>query len=306
VTSNDDAPFPVRLATLRWGRADARPSALLLHGLTSAGGTWWQVASALAAAGWSVTAPDLRGHGGSPRTLSYRLGDYAADVLALTPHGGHADALAAVRDGDAPGPVEGGVADVAAADLFVAVGGRGTTERVAEATPAWDLVVGHSLGGAVATVAAEARPGWTRALLLVDPVLAMPDEQHDAVVADLLGDLDRLDPAECLRANPRWHTEDAVQKVTAARVVSPFVVERTVRDNGGWSLEAVAARIRGRVRVLGADPALGASFSAAEGERLAAAAPESFSYAVVERAGHSIQRDDPQRVVAEALALIDP
>ncbi|WP_382304132.1 alpha/beta hydrolase [Herbiconiux sp. UC225_62] len=259
MTSNTAAPFPVRLATLQWGETDARPTALLLHGLTSAAGTWWRVASALAASGWSVTAPDLRGHGASPRTLTYRLADYTADVVNLEPAGAHRP---------------------------------------------WDLVVGHSLGGAVATVAAEANPDWTRAILLLDPVLRMPDEQHDAVVADLLGDLDRLDADELLRANPRWHTEDAVQKVNAARVVSPFVVERTVRDNGSWHLEPVAARIRRRVRVLGADPRLGASFTAAEGERLTAASPESFSAAIVEGAGHSIQRDDADRVVAEALALI--
>ncbi|SDZ27816.1 alpha/beta fold hydrolase [Herbiconiux ginsengi] len=273
MTSNAATPFPVGLTTLHWGEADAHPRALLLHGLTSAGGTWWQVASALAAGGWSVTAPDLRGHGGSPRTLRYRLADYAADVLALDP------------------PARSTV--------------TASTSTSAAGRP-WDLVVGHSLGGAVATVAAQAHQDWTRALLLLDPVLSMPDDQHDAVIADLLGDLDHLDADDLLRANPRWHTEDAVQKVTAARVVSPFVVERTVRDNVGWNLEPVAARIRSHVRVLGADPQLGASFTAAEGDRLSAASPDSFSFAVVEGAGHSIHRDDPDRVVAEARALIAP
>jgi pimeloyl-ACP methyl ester carboxylesterase len=267
MSSGEFAPYPVRLATSQWGEADARPAVLLLHGLSSAGGTWWRVASALAADGWSVTAPDLRGHGASPRTTRYRLDDYAADVSALAPVGSAA--------GDENRP--------------------------------WDLVVGHSLGGAVATVAADAHPHWARGLLLVDPVLQMPEAEREAVLSDLLGALDLLDPADLLRANPRWHQEDAVQKVIAARSVSPFVVERSVRDNSSWDLETVAARIPVPVRVLGADPRLGASFTAAEGERLvAASAPESFSYVVVDGAGHSIQRDDPDRVVAEARALIAP
>ena len=33
----------------------------------------------------------------------------------------------------------------------------------------WDLVIGHSLGGAASTVAAAAHPAWTRRLILIDP-----------------------------------------------------------------------------------------------------------------------------------------
>jgi pimeloyl-ACP methyl ester carboxylesterase len=258
VTSN--AAYPVQLSTLRWGPPDARPAALLLHGLTSSAGTWWQVAAALAAEGWSVTAADLRGHGASPRTLGYALDDYAGDVLALAPHGN---------------PVRG-----------------------------WDLVIGHSLGGAVATVAAARHHHWARALLLLDPVLDVPEDRHDALVTDLVAELGELDPAALLAANPRWHTEDATQKATAARLVSPYVVERTVRDNERWLLEPVAAGIRSRVRVLAADQEKGASFTTAEGERLSATSPL-FDFAVVDGAAHSIQRDDPERVVTEALALHD-
>ncbi|MGA1838917.1 alpha/beta fold hydrolase [Herbiconiux sp. 11R-BC] len=272
MTSNDadnaepltPVPFPVTLHTLHWGPPpttdahgpDARPIALLLHGLPSAAGTWWQVASGLAAAGWSVTAPDLRGHGASPRTTRYALDDYAADVAALVP----------------------------------AAGRR------------WDVVVGHSLGGAVATVAAGAHPDWTSALLLLDPVFAVPEGAVPGLLAELLADLEALDPAALLREHPRWHSEDAVQKVAAARVASPYLIERTVLDNERWQLEPVAAALRPRVHVLAADPQLGASFTVEEGERLARANPR-FRYSVVAGSGHSVQRDDPRRVVEEAQAL---
>ncbi len=277
------APVPVRLAKLEWGtghRSPERPvdtddptqsathdtpttdapRALLLHGLPSAAGTWWRVASELADRGWVVTAPDLRGHGASPRSTRYRLADYAADVVGLTPATGRP----------------------------------------------WDLVVGHSLGGAIAVVAAAADPGWTRCLLLVDPVLALGEEQAEQILPDLLADLhgDRLDPAALMREHPLWHVEDAVQKVNAARVVSPFVVERTIRDNAGtWQLEALATTLAARVHVLAADPLLGASFTVEEGERMRAAAP-TMSYTVVDGAGHSVHRDDPLRVVDEAVALV--
>lgn len=38
----------------------------------------------------------------------------------------------------------------------------------------WDLVVGHSLGGAAAVVAAQ-RAGFTRRLALLDPVVDVPE-----------------------------------------------------------------------------------------------------------------------------------
>jgi pimeloyl-ACP methyl ester carboxylesterase len=262
-----ESPAPVSLAVLRWGIPDARPSVLLLHGLTSAAGTWWRIASGLADAGYSVTAPDLRGHGASPRTEGYRLAAYAADVAALRPGGPGAG-----------GPEAGGP---------------------------WDLVIGHSLGAAVAVKAAESHPGWSRALLLLDPVLTVTESEHDALLAELLADLRQLDADALRRANPRWDSEDAVQKVNAVRLVSPRVVERTVLDNPDWQLEDAVERVSAgiRVRALAADPVRGASFTADAGERLSAGQPL-FDYAVVPDAGHSVHRDDPARVLAEALALL--
>jgi pimeloyl-ACP methyl ester carboxylesterase len=73
------APLP--LSTMSWGSGPRR--ALLLHGIGSNAAGWWRVGDDLAAAGWSVVAADLRGHGASPSSSRYSLGDHAADVLAL-------------------------------------------------------------------------------------------------------------------------------------------------------------------------------------------------------------------------------
>jgi pimeloyl-ACP methyl ester carboxylesterase len=74
--------FPVRLTVSEWNPGADR-KALLVHGLTSVGASWWRVASRLASAGYHVVAPDLRGHGRSPHTETYHLADMASDLLLL-------------------------------------------------------------------------------------------------------------------------------------------------------------------------------------------------------------------------------
>jgi pimeloyl-ACP methyl ester carboxylesterase len=73
--------YPVELAVRRWGSGSKR--ALLIHGICSSAQTWWEIADCLAADGMTVSAPDLRGHGGSPQASRYRAVDYAADIEAL-------------------------------------------------------------------------------------------------------------------------------------------------------------------------------------------------------------------------------
>lgn len=73
---------PLRLQTHVWNPVGAR-RALLLHGLTSDGGTWWRIASDLADAGYLVIAPDLRSHGRSPSAVDHRVTTLAADVARL-------------------------------------------------------------------------------------------------------------------------------------------------------------------------------------------------------------------------------
>lgn len=77
--------FPVRLQTHVYHPFGDR-RALLLHGLTSDGSCWWRLASELAEAGWTVLAPDLRGHGRSPAAAAYDLASLAADVRLLGTH----------------------------------------------------------------------------------------------------------------------------------------------------------------------------------------------------------------------------
>lgn len=72
-----------------WGDENADP-VLLVHGFMDAGATWDLVAPSIAAAGYRVLAPDMRGFGQSARVPSggyYHFPDYIADVALLAPKG---------------------------------------------------------------------------------------------------------------------------------------------------------------------------------------------------------------------------
>jgi pimeloyl-ACP methyl ester carboxylesterase len=75
----------IELPRLHWGDPSSNRRALMVHGLGSSAHTCWQIAEALAEAGWSVTAVDLRGHGYAPRTSRYRISDFARDLGHVRP-----------------------------------------------------------------------------------------------------------------------------------------------------------------------------------------------------------------------------
>ena len=260
-----DEATSVALPWREWGAADAPRTALLLHGLSSASAVWWRVADLLAARGFRVVAPDLRGHGDAPRTLRYPLGALAADVLRLHPGGAGDD------------------------------------------TP-WDLLIGHSLGGAVAVLALAHDPSWAKAAVLVDPALRNLRTDNPvafaAFVAASIDEVERPDAAVIQAAHPDWHAEDVHLKVRAAQLTSRHTVEGVLGDTARWDVESQFERITVPVTVLGADPTFpDAAVSAALGERLAAAHPN-VSYAVATGSGHSIHRSDPERVAAEVEDLM--
>jgi pimeloyl-ACP methyl ester carboxylesterase len=67
----------MRLNTRTWGDSSAARAAVLIHGVTSSAASWVRVGPALAAAGFYVVAPELRGHGDSPKVD----GQYALDLM---------------------------------------------------------------------------------------------------------------------------------------------------------------------------------------------------------------------------------
>lgn len=155
----------------------------------------------------------------------------------------------------------------------------------------WDAVVGHSLGGALAVVAATARPGWTRGLILQDPGLMMVETGRGEIARRLL---DAYEPpiseeAIALR-NPRWRSVDCRIKAEALRSSSRKTVRGTLEGNRSWNLLAEASVPPAATVVLGSDPAEGGIVAISIGEWLADR--PGVEYRVLAGAGHSPHRED--------------
>ncbi|MBO0684721.1 MAG: alpha/beta fold hydrolase, partial [Candidatus Dormibacteraeota bacterium] len=74
----------MKLFVREWGTGDR--VAILIHGITSDSRSWLRVGPALAERGYHVLAPDLRGHGQSPRG-EYSAQLWADDVVETLPAG---------------------------------------------------------------------------------------------------------------------------------------------------------------------------------------------------------------------------
>jgi pimeloyl-ACP methyl ester carboxylesterase len=239
---------PVRLQTHVWNPLGDR-RALLLHGLTSDGATWWRLASELADQGWMVLAPDLRGHGRSPAAIAYDLPTLAADVEVL---------------GDG-----------------------------------WQLVVGHSLGGAVAAHLL-ARSRAIVAAVLLDPVLVLSAEARATVHAGLRQGGGSVTADRVRAENPTWDERDVQRKVQAAALCTPDVVDAVLDHNDPWDLAMLTERWTARVHLLAAAPERGGLLDPALAARLADG--RRVTTQTVD-CGHSIHREAPE-VVAEAVARV--
>lgn len=84
---------PTPDVTIDYFAAGDGPSLVLVHGITESRRTWDPLIAPLIAAGYRVTAIDLRGHGDSSKTAPYDLATMAADLGAVVAHDGLEDAL---------------------------------------------------------------------------------------------------------------------------------------------------------------------------------------------------------------------
>jgi pimeloyl-ACP methyl ester carboxylesterase len=225
---------PVALATNIWGDGSRR--ALLLHGLTSAGTTWWRTGEDLARRGFTVVAPDLRAHGRSPGGESVSIEAYRDDVLLL--------------------------------------GG------------AWDVLIGHSLGGAIAAAAITARPDFAARVLLEDP--AIDSEVTASFVAASPEPTANPTVAAVAAEHPNWHPRDVEYKVEALLASGPRITERTLTDATPWDVwpDVLAATVP--TLIVAADPELGSLVSV---EKEAEVGRTAVQLERIPGAGHSIHRD---------------
>lgn len=227
-------------------------------------------------------------HGlGSNGALMWRYG------TALADDGWHTQAVDLRGHGTAPRVLDYTIAAYAADLLATLPDGGG----------AWDLVVGHSLGGAASTAAAAARPEWTRRLVLVDPAIHL--RERDRQIVRDSQERSFADPSQAaVRAeHPDWHEQDIELKALSAQQASRWAVEQTSTQNPSWDERAAASRLTVPTHVIASDPKVYSIFKGALVDEVRA--NPVFSVSVVTGAGHSPHRDRPEdtiRHLREALA----
>jgi pimeloyl-ACP methyl ester carboxylesterase len=156
----------------------------------------------------------------------------------------------------------------------------------------WDAVLGHSMGGNIAVLAAHADPSWTNGLVLQDPALMLPEPMSRALEWLLSEYVVDTDPVRIAAMSPRWHPRDVATKVEALQKSTAAMVTQTVEENWPWMALEQASQLQVPTVVLGSDPTVGGIFPATFGEWLATS--PFIEYEMIPNASHSTHRDDDQ------------
>lgn len=159
----------------------------------------------------------------------------------------------------------------------------------------WDLIVGHSLGGAIAVL----RAATARRLVLLDPVLEVDPDALEAIIADQVAELSLT--IESLTAEkPHWHPDDVASKVAAAQRSSVATARGSFDDNPGWNVVVEASTVPVPTLIVSGDPAVYTMLAPETAAAITTANPH-VTYVVIEGTGHSPQRDRFE----ETLAAVD-
>ena len=168
---------------------------------------------------------------------------------------------------------------------------------------AWDLVIGHSLGGAATVLASAADPTWARQLVLIDPGLRLEEAEREIVRQGQVDAFANPSTADDLRATyPHWHPHDIELKVVAIAQASQWAVEQVSSQNATWDVMDAAARLRVPTHIIGADPAVYSIFTGPVATEFLRSGLATMS--VVRGAGHSPHRDDPDATLAQLFEAI--
>lgn len=226
-------------------------------------------------------------HGlGSNAALMWRFGTTLAD------NGWYAIAVDLRGHGTAPRALDYRV-EAYAADAAATTDTRGP----------WDLVIGHSLGGAAATRAAAEHPEWTRRLVLIDPAIHLPMGERETVRASQQRSFDDPTVAAVRAEHPHWHPLDIELKAASAGQASRYAVEETSAQNEEWDVRPFAARLTIPTHVIGADPAVYSIFTGDLAEEVLR--NPAITMAVITGAGHSPHRDRPADTMDEFVRVLE-
>ncbi|HEY8588576.1 MAG TPA: alpha/beta hydrolase [Naasia sp.] len=166
---------------------------------------------------------------------------------------------------------------------------------------AWDAVIAHSLGACSSLVAAAAEPGWTRRLVLIDPVLGADGRGLARIRDSILKDKRHATRESLTSGHPRWDARDVQAKLDALDCVEEGTITASVASPAHWQLVDEAQGLSMPTLIVAADPELGALARPDDVQDVTGANPQ-VTAVTVEGAGHSIHRDDP----AALFAPLDP
>jgi pimeloyl-ACP methyl ester carboxylesterase len=168
---------------------------------------------------------------------------------------------------------------------------------------AWDLVIGHSLGGAASVVASARDSAWTRHLVLIDPALRLAPRDREIVRKSQADSF--ADPSEraVRKAHPDWHENDIELKAVSAQQASRWAVEQTSTQNPEWDVLAQAAALTAPTHIIGSDPEVYSIFTGRTADEVLT--NRHITMSVVHGAGHSPHRDQPQRTLSALDAALN-
>jgi pimeloyl-ACP methyl ester carboxylesterase len=152
----------------------------------------------------------------------------------------------------------------------------------------WDLVVGHSLGGAVSITIAAGRPEFAARIILIDPALLIPGDQRDEVTAGLIADM--VVTREVLIATqPDWVPNDIDAKLFSLDGLHPDATVGTIDANDPWDVRGPLADVRAPTLLLTGDPEVFTMVPPWLAEEVGA--NPAIEYRVVPGGGHSPHRN---------------
>jgi pimeloyl-ACP methyl ester carboxylesterase len=159
----------------------------------------------------------------------------------------------------------------------------------------WDLLLGHSLGGAIVGAVMAAQPGFAAKVILEDPAIdshitekllaASPEPSANPTIEGIAAE------------HPDWHPRDVETKVQSLQQCGVEGPKRTMEDASPWDVWPETLAMGVPTLILGADPELGSLVSAEQGAE-AERSNDLIQFELLEGASHSMHRDSFDRYVA--------
>jgi pimeloyl-ACP methyl ester carboxylesterase len=162
----------------------------------------------------------------------------------------------------------------------------------------WDVVVGHSIGGANIVRASALEPDWAWRLVLIDPALATTSEDRAEIRTRQVHNNHTLTVEQQAADNPHWDQRDIETSVRAQRAADEFALVRSCDDNPDWDVLDETIALTVPTLVFQGDPAVIARYTDEHAARIESANPL-VTRVTIAGTGHNVHRDAPDLFCAE-------